>query len=232
MARDRAEGFLAIEVAVVRHVLQQRRLAAWRPCACRRTSSLRAACRRRLDPAFEALGRVLVDHRADEGLLVAADRRCVSVLATADLSLSRSFVVDVGVDEDALHADAALAGLVEGAEHDALDHGVEVEARIVVDDARRVAAEFQHHLLLAGARLQVPADQAAGEAEQLEALVGRPAGRRRRCAGQDRERALRQVGLGQHLADDQRADRRAAPPASARTGSRPRAPARPCARPG
>jgi len=57
------------------------------------------------------------------------------------------------VDEDALHTDAALSGLVIGAEHDALDHGIEVEAGIVVDDAGGVAAEFQHHLLLACARL-------------------------------------------------------------------------------
>ena len=45
----------------------------------------------------------------------------------------------------------------------------------------------------------------------------------------DGERALGQVGLGEHLADDQRADRRAARRASARTGSPPRSPARPCA---
>ena len=69
------------------------------------------------------------------------------------------FVVDVGVDEDALDADAALAGLVEGAEDDPLDRVVEVG--VPVDDHRRVAAELEHHLLLAGLGLQVPADRRA-----------------------------------------------------------------------
>ena len=41
-----------------------------------------------------------------------------------------------------------------------------------VDDARGVAAELEHDLLLAAARLHVPADlRRAGEREQLEALV-------------------------------------------------------------
>ena len=81
-------------------------------------------------------------------------------------------VVDVGVDEDALHADAALAGLVEGAEDDPLDRVVEVGVR--VDDHRGVAAELEHDLLLAGLGLELPADAGrAGEAEQLEPLVGR-----------------------------------------------------------
>ena len=68
-------------------------------------------------------------------------------------------VVDVGVDDDALDADAALAGLVEGAEDDPLDRVVEVG--VAVDDHRGIAAELEHHLLLAGLGLEVPADRRA-----------------------------------------------------------------------
>ena len=50
--------------------------------------------------------------------------------------------------EDALHADAALARLVERAEHDPLERVVEVG--VLVDDHRRVAAQLEHDLLLAG----------------------------------------------------------------------------------
>src|SRR5690606_28277756 len=63
-----------------------------------------------------------------------------------------------GVDAHPLHADAALARLVVGPEHDALADAVEVAALIRVDDAGGVAAELEHDLLLAGARLQIPAD--------------------------------------------------------------------------
>src|SRR3546814_1471055 len=72
----------------------------------------------------------------------------------------------------------------------------------------RVAAQLQRHLLLAGASLQVPADQAAGETEQPDALVLDQQAGVVVAAGQDRERALGQVGFGEHRADDQRADRR------------------------
>src|SRR3546814_4356715 len=59
----------------------------------------------------------------------------------------------------------------------------------------RVAAQLQRHLLLAGASLQVPADQAAGETEQPDALVLDQQAGVVVAAGQDRERALGQVGF-------------------------------------
>ena len=57
----------------------------------------------------------------------------------------------------------------------------EVEIGVLVDDHAGVAAELEHDLLHAGAPLHVPADVGrAGEAQQLEAIVGRPARRRLR----------------------------------------------------
>ena len=111
------------------------------------------------------------------------------------------------MDEDALDADAALAALVECAEDDALDRVVDV--RILVDDHRGVPAELEYDRLLARASLQVPTDAwRAGEGEQLQAVVlGESRGPVAR-AGQDRERAFGQVGLGEHLTDHEGPDRR------------------------
>jgi hypothetical protein len=101
--------------------------------------------------------------------------------------------------------------LIKCAKDHALDNEVQAVALIGIDDARRVAAEFQHHLLLASARFQVPAHgRRAGERQQLEAFVGGEQIRAVAMRGQDRERADRQIGFRQHLADDQRSDRRTA----------------------
>src|SRR3546814_8038997 len=74
------------------------------------------------------------------------------------------------VDDDALDPDAGLPGLVKGAESNAF-HGI-VEIGIGIDDHRRVAAQLQHHLLLAGLGLQFPAHaRRAGEAQELQPVV-------------------------------------------------------------
>ena len=104
------------------------------------------------------------------------------------------------MDQDVLHADAALAGLVIGAEHQPLDDVVDVRARIGVDDAGGVAAQLQGDLLAPGLRLQVPADHPAGEAEQGDALVLHQQRGVVVAAGHDRERARGQVRLGQQAA--------------------------------
>src|SRR3546814_5770178 len=65
-------------------------------------------------------------------------------------------VVDLLMDDHALHMDAALPRLVIAAEDDARERMVEVG--VLVDDDRGVAAEFEHDLFLARLRLQVPAD--------------------------------------------------------------------------
>ena len=84
---------------------------------------------------------------------------------------------------------------------------VERRARIGIDDTGRVAAQLQRDLLLAGTCFQVPSDQSAGKRQQRDAFVldqlrGVLVG-----AGKNRERALRQVGFGEDLADQQGADR-------------------------
>ena len=66
-------------------------------------------------------------------------------------------LVDRLVDQDALHADAALPGLIEGAEHDSA--GGIGEVGVAVDDHGGVAAELEHHLLAAGLCLERPTDR-------------------------------------------------------------------------
>src|SRR5690606_36723450 len=121
------------------------------------------------DPVLDAFGGVFVDHRADEGLLVA--RVAHAQLADRGLELAPQCVVDVDVDVDALHADATLAALVIGARDQPLDHLVEFDARVGIDNTGRVATKLQHHLLSPGAGLEVPADQTAGETQQRDTLV-------------------------------------------------------------
>ena len=58
--------------------------------------------------------------------------------------------VDLLVDQDALHADAALPRLVEGAEDDALDRVALIG--VGLHHHRRIAAQLEHHGLLADPR--------------------------------------------------------------------------------
>ena len=100
---------------------------------------------------------------------------------------------DAAFDEDALHADAGLAGVAEGGVGGAECGFVEV-GPVAVNDERGVAAEFEQHALAAGVGLQLPADFGrAGEADELDAVFffGEPGG----------------VGVGE------RRGRRALPPA-------------------
>lgn len=86
-----------------------------------------------------------------------------------------------------------------------------VQIGIGVHDTSRIAAQFENDFLLSSTSLQIPADGGrASEAKQLQAIV--------RCeqvgavatARKDRERAFGEVGFREHLANDQRSDRRAA----------------------
>jgi len=113
------------------------------------------------------------------------------------------------VHDDALHADAALARLVEGADDDARDRVVDVG--VLVHDHRRVAAQLEHDLLLARLGLDPPPRRGrTGEAQELQAFVRRELPRPVPRTRQDRERPLRQVALRQHFADQERPDRRPA----------------------
>jgi hypothetical protein len=204
--RDRPEGLEGAHVAGGRDVLEQRRLQH-HPLAPSAAQQLGARLERLPDPALEALGLSQRDHRADEGVVVLR-------IAHAELpgrlhELLPQLLVHGLVGEDALHADAALARLVEGPEHDALDRVVEVPTLVHHD--RRVPAELEHHLLLARASLEIPAHPGrAGEAQQLQALVLGEERGTVTAAGQDGEGALRKIGLGEDLADQERPHRREA----------------------
>ncbi len=110
------------------------------------------------------------------------------------------------MDEHALDADADLAGVGEGADEDALDGPVEV--RRAVDDDGSVAAQLQDDVLLARAGLHPPADgRAAGERQQLEAVVGDHPVAELAAHGQDAHRARRQASLGHDLGHRQHRER-------------------------
>ena len=75
------------------------------------------------------------------------------------------------LDQNALHGNAGLAGIAE-ASGDAALGGV-AEVGVAVDDDGGIAAEFEDDFLFSGAALDVPADgDAAGEADELDAVVG------------------------------------------------------------
>src|ERR1700727_380103 len=75
------------------------------------------------------------------------------------------------LDQNALHGDASLSGIAEAA-GDAAIGGV-TEVGIAVDDDAGVAAEFEDDFLFSSAALDVPANgDAAGKADELDALVG------------------------------------------------------------
>ena len=127
-------------------------------------------------------------------------------------------VVDRLVHQDALHADAALARLVERAEDDALRPRRRGRRRRPRCTAALPPSSSTTFLRPACAFRSQPTVGRAGEGQQLEALVGREEIGAVARRGQDREGALRQLGLGQHLADDQRAHGRARSRASSTNG--------------
>ncbi len=75
------------------------------------------------------------------------------------------------LNEDALHGNAGLASVAE-ASGDAAIGGIG-EIGVIVDDHGGVAAEFKNNFLFSGAAFDVPPDgNAAGEADQLNAVIG------------------------------------------------------------
>src|SRR4249919_3928281 len=202
--RDRTEGLLAIQLAVVRDFFQQ--CGRQHVALARATGEdLGATLARGGDPAFHALRRLVVDHRADERFLVVGVAHGQS--GDGRLQLAPQLLVDGRMRVDPLHADAALPGLVVGAEDQAFDHVIERRARIGIDDAGRIATQFERDLLAASTRPEVPADQAAREAQQGDAFVLDQGRGVVRGADDYREGPFGQVGLGEDLTEDQRADR-------------------------
>ena len=120
----------------------------------------------------------MVDHRPD------VDRRVQRVAGLQAVDLlhepRHELVVDLGLHEHPLDADARLPGLVVAAERQA--RRGEVEVGVAVDDHAGVAAELERHVLVRVERLQLPADPEPGERELREPPVldqrlrARPAG--------------------------------------------------------
>src|SRR5690606_33904894 len=105
-----------------------------------------------VDPAFEPRCFIDMDHRANERLAQFGIAR-YQCLCSGDQHVTEA-IVDLGMDNDALHTDTALPRLVEGAEDHALERVVQI--RVSINDHCGIAAQFEYHLLLAATRLEVP----------------------------------------------------------------------------
>ncbi len=150
-----------------------------------------------------------VDQRADIG----AGRHARSdseLLDRVDESGSKA-VVDAGLHQDAVGADAGLAGIAVFGGHGAGDRLVEIG--VVEDKQRRIAAKLEGELLHRIGALPVEdlADLGrAGEGELADAAVLTEdlADCRRIGGGDDVEHAGRQTGIERELGDRQRTERR------------------------
>ena len=110
------------------------------------------------------------------------------------------------LDEDALHRDASLASVAEATRNAAV--GGVFEVGIAVHDDRGVAAEFEDDFLFSGAAFDVPADGgAAGEADELDALVGDEEARVLVGEWEHVEPAIGPSGLLHAFGEKQRAER-------------------------
>ena len=115
------ERLLAYDGGVPGHVLEERRVeegALPLPAA----EDAGAGVHGVLDPAVQTRRLLLRDHRPDVRLLL--PRVSLHELARGRDQAVAEGVVDLFVDEDPLDADAALAGLVEGAEDDAAGYAI------------------------------------------------------------------------------------------------------------
>src|SRR3954470_3791031 len=151
-------------------------------------------------------------------LLLRVDRADVRVLVerVADaqrrepaLQLVDDRLVDRFLDEQA-RAGAAHMALVEvDAVDDALDRLV--ERGVVEDDVRSLAAELERQLLAGPGQLalnRLPDLGRAGERDLVDAAGGHDRGARAPVAGDDVDDAGRKLGLPQHIAEEQRRERR------------------------
>ena len=103
-----------------------------------------------MQPACFAFG----NHRADE---------CVPFLGvTGDQAFGffdqhrLELVIDAFVDDDPLHADAALARLIKGTKDNPLQRVVQIG--VMIDDHGGIATQFENDLFLAGLGFQIPTD--------------------------------------------------------------------------
>ena len=161
------------------------------------------------DERLDLLDRVAVDQRADigAGLHAGSDRK---LLHRLDESRGEA-VVDAGLHQDAIGADASLAGIAVFGGHGAGDRLVEIG--VVEHDERRVAAELERELLHRVGAL--PVERLADRGRAGEGELAHPAvvaedladGRRIR-GGHDVEHARRHAGVERELGDRKRAERR------------------------
>jgi len=167
---DRCEGFLAEDGGVGRHILEENGTEQGAGFEGQGSQQRCARGGGGLDPVedfFAGLGR---DHGTN-------DRFAEGGISGGD------FFADVGdeggaergedfaVDEDALDADAGLAGVAVGGGGNFWNRGVPVGVRL--DKDRGVATEFEGDFEFSGARLELPADLGAtGEAEHFQAGIG------------------------------------------------------------
>ncbi len=111
------------------------------------------------------------------------------------------------LDKNALHGNAGLAGIRESAGDAAL--GGVFEVSVAVDDDGSVTAQFEDNFLFTGAALDVPADgHAAGETDQLDAVVGDQKAGIIVGEGEHVEPAVRPSRLLHAFGEKQRAERR------------------------
>ena len=157
------------------------------------------------DPTDGADGVAFADERSDVGGFV--ERIAGFQLLYAFDEKIGELSVDRVLDQNALHRDAGLASVAETS-GDAAVGGIG-EVGVAVDDDGGVAAEFENDFLLSGAALDVPANgNAAGEADELDAVVGDEetgvfVGERK-----DVEAAIGPSSLLHALSQEQRAERR------------------------
>ena len=76
------------------------------------------------------------------------------------------------MSDNAQDADAALSRSIEGTKYQTLNRVIQIG--VLIDDARRVAAQFKHDFLFAVSRFEIPANAGrTGEAEKFQTVVGR-----------------------------------------------------------
>ena len=170
-------------------------------------STLRAALHRLADPRLDAVDVAGRDQRPDGRSLihgVADDEGLDPGEERLQPRVPRQLV-----HVHTLYGDAALAGVAEAARGGPL--GRRSDIRALVHDDRRVAAEFQDHLLAAGAGLHRPADFGrAGEGQQAIAVVPDEEVAGFAAHRQHAERARRQPCLVHQVSQRQRRQGRAA----------------------
>ena len=139
------------------------------PLAAAAAEQAGAGANRFFDPVDGADGVALADERTDVGGFIQRIAN-FQFLHAFDKKIGE-LAVDRVLDQNALHGNAGLTGIGEASGNAAF--GGIVEVGVAVHDDGGIAAQFEHDFLFSGAALDVPTDgHAAGEADELDAVVG------------------------------------------------------------